>query len=66
MTRREWYNREGELMATFTYDGMKQDSGVWYPTKVTVRNSENVVAGITQYESVKVNGGLDDSIFKVD
>lgn len=66
MTKREWYNRDGELMATFTYENFKQDAGVWLPTKVTVRNSENKVAGVTQYESLKVNNGLDDTLFKVD
>lgn len=65
--KREWYSQiDGRLMATFLYENPKQVGGVWMPTKVTVRNADNKVAGIMNYEGLKVNTGLDDSLFKVD
>jgi len=53
-------------MATFLYENPKQIGGVWMPTKVTVRNADNKVAGVMNYEGLKVNVGLEDSLFKVD
>jgi hypothetical protein len=64
VTRREWYNQYGRQLATFTYENPKQFSGVWFPTRLTVKNVDNVVAGITRYDSIKVNSGLADSLFE--
>ena len=63
ITKREWYNQVGELRAIFTYDNPKQADGVWFPTRFTARNTENRVAGVTQYESLKANVGLSDNLF---
>lgn len=62
--KRVWYNQEGKQLATFSYEAPKQLSGVWFASKVTVRNNENKVAGVTEYRNVKMNGGLEDSLFK--
>ena len=39
--------------------------GVTFPTQLTVRNSENKVAGVTRYSNVRGNQGLADSVFKL-
>lgn len=67
MTRREWYSQiDGRLMATFTYEAPVTRDGVAFPTKITVRNAQNKVAGVTEYRNLKVNEGISDSLFKVD
>ena len=66
ITKREWFNRYGAQVATFLYENPKEVDGVWVPTKVTVKNVDNVVAGITEYGKIKVNTGLSDSLFSVD
>lgn len=66
ISRREWYSQNGgHLVATFVYEEPKQYSGVWVPTRVSVRNAANKVAGVTEYASVRVNTGLADSLFAV-
>ncbi|MGV3617131.1 MAG: outer membrane lipoprotein-sorting protein [Fimbriimonas sp.] len=64
VTKREWYNQHGRQLATFVYENPQQESGVWVPSKLTVRNTDNKVAGITSYTDIKINTGLNDSIFK--
>ncbi|MBV6457275.1 MAG: hypothetical protein HONBIEJF_00383 [Fimbriimonadaceae bacterium] len=68
ITKREWYTQLGnkELLAVFTYEDAKLQDGVWFPTKVTVRNADNKVAGVTQHSGLKINSGLPDSHFKID
>jgi outer membrane lipoprotein-sorting protein len=65
VNRREWYNQPGRQLATFFYEKPQQVSGVWLPTQMTVKNTDDVVAGITKYEAVKVNTGLDDDLFSL-
>ncbi len=62
-TKREWYNRRDRQLATFFYSQPKQLAGVWLPTRCTVKNADNEVAGETWYEEMKANTGLSDSIF---
>jgi outer membrane lipoprotein-sorting protein len=64
VTKREWYNQHGRQLATFTYENPQQEAGVWVPTKLTVRNVDNKVAGITTYTDIKINTGLNESLFK--
>jgi len=67
VNKREWYSQnDGRLMATFLYTEAKQFGNVWFPTKLTVKNAENKVAGSTSYAKVKVNAGVADSSFAVD
>jgi outer membrane lipoprotein-sorting protein len=65
VNKREWYNQSGRQLATFIYEAPKEVGGVWVPTKMTVKNVDNQVAGITRYDSVKVNTGLPDSLFEL-
>lgn len=66
LTKREWYGQDGGLMATFVLEDFVRLEGMWLPGKVTVRNADNAVAGVTRYESVKVNQGLAASLFEID
>lgn len=63
--KREWYNQEGRFLATFVYDEPVKDGDVFVPTKVTALNAEGKVAGITRYSSIKVNTGLNASLFEI-
>lgn len=62
-TKREWFNQWTRHMATFYYLNPIEVNGVWFPTRCEVKNSDNVVAGVTKYDSIKVNTGLSDSLF---
>ena len=64
VTKREWYNQYGRQLATFIYENPQQEAGVWVPSKLTVRNVDNKVAGVTAYADIKINTGLSDSLFK--
>ena len=63
ITKREWFNQWTRQLATFYYSNPVQINGVWLPTKLEVRNVDNVVAGITKYDAIKVNTGLSDTLF---
>jgi len=65
VSKREWYNQKGDQKATFFYEEPKQFNGVWFPTKQTVRNTDNKVAGVTEYSGVKVNTGLVNTLFEI-
>lgn len=66
VTKREWYGQDGGLMATFVLEDFQKLDGLWLPTKVTVRNADNAVAGVTRYENLKVNQGIASSLFDID
>ncbi|HXG24041.1 MAG TPA: outer membrane lipoprotein-sorting protein [Chthonomonadales bacterium] len=64
--KREWYNSEGKLRATFSYlDAREVSPGLWIPTRLEIRNSDGVVAGVAAYTELKVNQGLSDDIFEI-
>lgn len=65
IAKRIWFNQEGRQLATFVYSKPKQENGVWLPTHCVVRNVDDKVAGVTEYQSMKINSGLPDSIFKI-
>lgn len=65
VTKRVWFNQEGRQLATFTYSKPKFENGVWFPTNCVVKNVDDKVAGVTEYQSVKLNSNLPDSIFKL-
>ena len=64
ITKRVWFNQDGRQLATFIYSQPKNVGGVWFPTNCVVKNVEDKVAGITEYRSMAINTGLDDSLFK--
>ncbi|MEP0765525.1 MAG: outer membrane lipoprotein-sorting protein [Fimbriimonadia bacterium] len=65
ITKREWYNQEGKLRATFYHRDIKNLGGdVFLPTTIEVRNVEGKSAGTTGYRNIAVNkGNLADSLF---
>src|SRR5581483_3816281 len=63
--KRVWYNRRGQLMASFEYSAPVQSNGIWMCSRVTVKNAENQVAGVSQYSNIKTNIGLSDSLFRL-
>ena len=66
ITKKQWYaHRGGHLMATFEYSDHVLQDGVWFPTKLTVRNADNKLAGTTTYKNVKVNLTLSNDLFKI-
>jgi outer membrane lipoprotein-sorting protein len=65
ISKREWYNQWGRQLATFYYLKPEQVDGVWLPTRLEVKNVDDQVAGITQYQSIHVNTGLSDDKFVV-
>lgn len=65
VTKRVWYGQEGQQRATFIYDNPKQQNGVWFPTRCTVKNNDDKVAGVTEYLKMTINSGLPDSMFKI-
>lgn len=64
-TRREWFNQPGDQIATFFYEKPEKSNGVWVPTRMTVKNTDDKVAGITEYSSIKINQGLPESLFEL-
>jgi outer membrane lipoprotein-sorting protein len=64
ITRRAWFNQEGLQLATFIYENPKNEGGVWFPTKCTVKNVEDKVAGVTEYQRMAINKGIDDAMFR--
>ncbi len=65
IARREWYSQTDRLRAVFLYEAPVESNGVWFPTRLTVRNAENKVAGVTRYSNVRANQGLADALFKL-
>lgn len=63
--KREEYSQIGKLNAIFYYKDPKEIApGVWFPSLIEVVNNQGQPAGSTAYSKVKVNVGLDESIFK--
>jgi outer membrane lipoprotein-sorting protein len=63
ITKREWFNQWTRQLATFYYLNPVEVNGVWVPTRLEVKNVDNVIAGITKIEAIKVNTGISDSLF---
>ena len=63
MLRREWYNREGRLLATFEYADPRSDEGASVPTRMIVRDAAGEVAGETRLNEIRINRGVEDSVF---
>ncbi|HZP83146.1 MAG TPA: outer membrane lipoprotein-sorting protein [Chthonomonadaceae bacterium] len=64
--KREWYDRENRLRATFFYcDPQEVADGIWLPSRVEVRNAEGVTAAATTIRNVQINQGLSDDLFAI-
>lgn len=65
IVKREWYNQDGDLKATFIYELPAQSDKAWMPTKLTVINADGKIAGISRLTKVEINAGIPDSVFKL-
>ena len=64
--KRESYSQDGKLQAVYFFKNLQEvKPGIWFPTLIEAQNVDRVIAGSTAYKNVKVNTGLDDSIFKL-
>jgi len=64
--RRVWYSRTGKYRARFEYkDPVEAAPGIWIPTRAEVYNASQRFGGRTVNSNIKVNQGLDDSLFRV-
>jgi outer membrane lipoprotein-sorting protein len=63
VTKREWYQRKGRMIATFLYESPITEDGATMPSKLTVKNADDIVAGVTSYVGVRVNQGISDDVF---
>lgn len=65
--KREWYGQghRAALKATFFYDNPVNLDGIWMPTRSSVRNADNKLAGTLGYEGLKINTGVSDSLFQL-
>lgn len=64
--KREWYDGENHLRATFLYlDPKEAAPGVWLPGRIEIKNGEGTLSAATTFSDVKINQGLDDSLFAI-
>src|SRR5689334_968260 len=64
--KREEYTQQGKQNATYFYKNPREVApGIWFPSSIVVYNSEDKKAGETLYRDIKINTGLDDTIFKM-
>ncbi|MEN3001476.1 MAG: hypothetical protein ABDI19_06495 [Armatimonadota bacterium] len=64
--RRVWYSGTGKYRARFEYkDPVEAAPGIWIPTRAEVYNAAQRFGGRTINSNIKVNQGLDDSLFRV-
>ncbi len=64
--RRVWYSRTGRYRARFEYkEPVQAAPGIWIPSKVEVFNVDQRFGGRTVNSNIRVNIGLDDSLFRV-
>lgn len=62
--KREEHGQTGKLVATFYYrDPTEVAPGIWFPSRIEALNNEGQKAGETAYQDVKINTGIEDSIF---
>jgi outer membrane lipoprotein-sorting protein len=64
--KREAYSQTGKLQAVYHYKDVKEVApGIWFPTLIEAENVDRVIAGVTAYKNVRVNVGLQDTLFKL-
>lgn len=66
VVKREEYSQMGKLNGTFWFlDPKEVKPGIWFPTRLEAWNRDNKEAGVTIYRDVKVNQGLEESVFRL-
>lgn len=65
-SKREWYDGDNKLKATFYYlEPHEVSNGIWLPARVELKNAEGIMAATTTLDNVKVNQGLSDDLFQI-
>ena len=64
LLKRQRFEKDGRLIATYVYSEHKKVGGIWVPGHIDVFNRDQKLAGTTANESIKVNTGIPDSAFK--
>jgi outer membrane lipoprotein-sorting protein len=60
------YDSDGNLISRYIYSKHSFIDGlVWVPGRIDVYGGDGKLAGTTAYESIKVNTGIPDSVFKI-
>ncbi len=63
--KREWYDGENRLKATFTYfDPQELAPGLWIPTRSEIRNSDGALGAEVALVGARPNPALADSLFE--
>jgi hypothetical protein len=64
VAKRERHNQDGKLMSWYRYlNPAEPRPHMYVPTRVEVYNPEGKLGGVTVYQNIKINLGVDDSIF---
>jgi hypothetical protein len=63
--RRDIHHRRGGVKMRFLLKEPAKVAGIWVPTRVEVYNAEGRLAGVTKYSNIKINTGLDESLFRI-
>ncbi len=64
--KREWYDHENRLRATFFYQEPHEVApGIWLPGRVEVQNAEGIVAAASTISNVKIDQGLPNDLFAI-
>lgn len=63
--KREWFDSDKKLRATFNYsDPHEIEPGIWIPYHVDIKNAEGILAASTTLNDVKINQSLPDTLFE--
>jgi outer membrane lipoprotein-sorting protein len=64
--RRDWYDSESKLKASFIHREPKEVApGLWVPTRLEVRNGDGALAASAEYTEIKINQNLADNLFAI-
>jgi len=64
--KRQWFDAENHLKATFLYDQPKEVTpGIWLPTRIQVQNADGVTAATISMDEMQVNTGLSSDLFTI-
>jgi len=64
MLKRQAFESDGSLIATYIYSDHHCLDGIWVPGRVDVYGCDGKLAGTTVLEDIKVNSGIPDSEFR--
>lgn len=64
--KRVWFDAQDKVKATFLYSEVKElGNGIWVPSRCEIKNGEGVTGAVLDFSDVKVEGGLNSSLFEI-